>query len=265
MTRRTAISTATGAIAAPAFGQGALAPPVPPAPATFVLVHGAWHGGWCWRDVKRLLLAEGHRVFTPTMTGLGERSHLGRADTGLSVHIEDIAAVLRSEELEGVIVVAHSYAGLPCSYVAGAMPGKVHRLVYLDSLLPTPGRSVFQDMPAQPRAALEKTLLDGFRLPSFRAEMFDVPKTHPNFEWLARRLTAMPMAPFTDMQPPLPPGFAGVAKTYVRCTGNSLDGPRAGAAKAAENGWQVIDLDSGHDAMITAPGETAALLERLAG
>lgn len=262
-TRRATLAGLAAAAAAPVSGQAALPPRIPVPPATFVLVHGAWHGGWCWRDVARRLRDEGHRVLTPTMTGLGERRHLGRVDTGLAVHVEDIAAVLRSEELVDIILVAHSYAGIPCSYAAGALAAQIRRLVYLDSLLPSPGKAFFDDTPPAQRTTIESSLVDGFRLPSFPAEMFDVPKDHPRHAWLARRLTDMPITPFTDIQPPLPGGLAGVPKTYVRCTLNSLDGPKRGAELSAAMGMPVVDLDSGHDAMVTAPAETAALLEKL--
>ena len=91
-------------------------------PATFVLVHGAWHGGWCYARVADILRARGHRVFTPTMTGLGERSHLASADITLSLHVTDIVNVLRWEDLRDVVLCGHSYGGLVISGVVEAVP-----------------------------------------------------------------------------------------------------------------------------------------------
>jgi pimeloyl-ACP methyl ester carboxylesterase len=85
---------------------------LPAVPATFVLVHGAWHGGWCWKKLTPLLRATGHEVFAPTLTGLGERSHLLTRDVGLETHITDIEQVLEYEDLRNVVLVGHSYAGM---------------------------------------------------------------------------------------------------------------------------------------------------------
>ncbi|MBV9253581.1 MAG: alpha/beta fold hydrolase, partial [Actinobacteria bacterium] len=110
--------------------------------ATFVLVHGAWHGGWCWRKLTPLLRAAGHEVFTPTLTGLGERSHLGHPDVGLATHVGDVAQVLWYEDLSNVVLVGHSYGGLVIGGVADQAPGRLKHLVYLDAFVPEHGRSM---------------------------------------------------------------------------------------------------------------------------
>ena len=104
---------------------------------TFVLVHGAWHGGWCWRRVADLLELQGHKVFTPTLTGLGERSHLLTKDINLDTHINDLLGVLEAEDLRNVILVGHSYGGMVATGVADRVPERISRLVYLDCLLYT--------------------------------------------------------------------------------------------------------------------------------
>ena len=111
--------------------------------ATFVLVHGSWHGGWCWQKVARLLRQPGHEVYTPTLTGLGERSHLATKKSGLELHIQDILNVLEFEDLHEVVLVGHSYAGLVITGVAERAPGRVARLVYLDAFIPHAGQSAF--------------------------------------------------------------------------------------------------------------------------
>jgi pimeloyl-ACP methyl ester carboxylesterase len=106
---------------------------------TFLLVHGAWHGGWCWRRVADLLQAKGHKVFAPTMTGLGERSHLMRAGIDLSTHVTDIVNVMKWEGLSGVVLCGHSYGGMVVSGVAEQMADKIASIVFLDAFVPENG------------------------------------------------------------------------------------------------------------------------------
>src|SRR3954453_21148411 len=103
--------------------------------ATFVLVHGAWHGGWCWRRVAPLLRVAGHAVYTPTLTGLGERAHLLTREVGLETHIRDTVNVLECEELNDVILVGHSYGGIVITGTAERAPERVGHLVYLDAMV----------------------------------------------------------------------------------------------------------------------------------
>ena len=117
--------------------------------ATFVLVHGAWHGGWCWKRVRPLLESRGHLVFTPTLTGLGERSHLLARETGLETHIADVVNVIRWEELSEVVLCGHSYGGMVISGVADRVPDRIRSLVYLDAFVPSDGQSLFDFLPAE--------------------------------------------------------------------------------------------------------------------
>ncbi|MGH8724055.1 MAG: alpha/beta fold hydrolase, partial [Burkholderiales bacterium] len=109
---------------------------------TFVLIHGAWHGGWCWRFVRPLL--KGHEVFAPSLTGLGERKHLVRADIGLDTHIEDVAALLEMEDLKDVVLVGHSYGGMVITGAAARAPARIQRLVYLDAFVPESGKCALE-------------------------------------------------------------------------------------------------------------------------
>lgn len=111
--------------------------------ATFVLVHGSSHGGWCWKKIIPLLRKYGHEVFAPTLTGLGERSHLVSKDIGLDTHILDILQVLIYEDLDNVILVGHSYGGLVVGGVAEKVPDRIKRLVYLDAYIPQDNKSAF--------------------------------------------------------------------------------------------------------------------------
>ncbi len=108
----------------------------------FVLVAGAWHGGWAWHKVTKLLRSRGYEVFAPTLTGLGERSHLGTKDVGLEMHIQDICQVIKFESLERVILVGHSYGGLVVEGTADRLPQRIAGIVYLDSYLARNGQSI---------------------------------------------------------------------------------------------------------------------------
>ena len=122
----------------------------------FVLVHGACHGGWCWRHVADRLRASGHRVFTPTCTGLGERAHLMSREITLDTFTQDIAGVIEAEELGDIVLVGHSFGGLPVSGVADIIPDRIRHLVFLDALLAQPGRSAFDGLPPEIVAARRK-------------------------------------------------------------------------------------------------------------
>lgn len=111
--------------------------------ATFVLVHGGWHGGWGWRRLTPLLREAGHEVFAPTLTGLGDRAHLRRLDTGLATHVADVAAVLELDDLHDVVLVGHSYAGMVITGVVQRCGERIRELVYFDAFVPAPGQSFF--------------------------------------------------------------------------------------------------------------------------
>ena len=115
--------------------------------ATYVLVHGGGHGGWCYAKVARLLGAAGHDVATPTFTGLGERSHLLHPGIDLDHHIRDVVAVLHYDDLRDVNLVGHSYGGMVITGVADRAPDRVGRLVYLDAATPVNGQSLVDICP----------------------------------------------------------------------------------------------------------------------
>lgn len=145
--------------------------------ANFVLVHGMGAGGWCWQDVSALLRENGHLVFTPTLTGLGERSHLANADINLSTHIADVENLIRWEQLSDVILVGHSYGGAVVTGAAERVSGQIRRLVYLDAFILRDGESVISLQPSK-RATHYKTLArdsgDGWKIPPNSAEFYGV-------------------------------------------------------------------------------------------
>ena len=116
---------------------------------TFVLVHGAWHGGWCYKRVARLLRQAGHEVYTPTLTGLGERAHLINRAIDLDTHVQDILGVIRCEELSDVVLCGHSYGGMVITGVAEQIAAKIRSLVYLDAFVPENGKCLFDYLPVE--------------------------------------------------------------------------------------------------------------------
>ena len=115
--------------------------------ATFVVAHGAWSAGWAWKKMRPLMRAAGHELWTPTYTGLGERAHLGHADVSLDTHIQDIVAVLETEDLADVILIGHSYGGMVATGVADRARDRVAKLVYLDAFAPADGQAIFDLVP----------------------------------------------------------------------------------------------------------------------
>jgi pimeloyl-ACP methyl ester carboxylesterase len=128
---------------------------------TFVCVHGAWGGGWELKEVATYLRSAGHEVYTPTLTGMGERSHLGRPETNLETYIQDIANVLRYEDLNDVILTGHSFGGMVITGVADRMPERIRHLVYVDAPVPEDGQSLFMLLPKIMRQSEEAAQAEG--------------------------------------------------------------------------------------------------------
>jgi pimeloyl-ACP methyl ester carboxylesterase len=229
----------------------------------FVLVHGAFHGGWCWRRVSGRLCAAGSRVHAPTMTGLGDRAHLLTRAVGLRTFVNDVLGMLLAEEIENAILVGHSFGGVVISGVADLRPDLIRRLIYLDAVVPIGGLSALDLLPAdiaqaRCRAAVESS--DGLAIPVPPAAAFDVPPG-PDRDWLDRRLTPHPFAAYADPVMLAHPVGNFRPKTYIRCTNPVYRAVEPSYARIeAEAGWTLRDLPAGHDAMITAPGPLAELL-----
>jgi pimeloyl-ACP methyl ester carboxylesterase len=156
MGRRTFLGAGTvGAVAAAlSSSQTAVAQAGGESKAPIVLVHGAWHGGWCWKRVAPKLRAAGHDVFTPTLTGVGERVHLAGLGVNLDTHITDVLNVLEVEELSDVVLVGHSYAGMVVTGVADRVGGKLRSLIYLDAFVPGDGRNMIDYVAAERRKGM---------------------------------------------------------------------------------------------------------------
>jgi pimeloyl-ACP methyl ester carboxylesterase len=234
---------------------------------TFVLVHGAWHGGWCWRAVAEMLRAAGHRVFTPTQTGLGERAHLLSRETTLDVFIEDIAQVLHFEQLEDVVLVGHSFGGIAISGVADRMPERLRQLVYLDSLILQHGQTALGQVPPDVAAARVQAAQEssgGLSLPAPPATAFGLLRDE-DIAAVGPRLTPHPMATYTSPLRLKHELANGVARTYIVCTQPGYATLARSRDLARALGWPLREIATGHDAMVSAPAELAAMLTDIAG
>lgn len=231
---------------------------------TFVLVHGAFHGGWCWRAVARLLRETGHSVFTPTLTGLGERRHLMSSALTIDTFVDDVTNLIETEDLTDVILVGHSFGGTVISGVADRMPERIRRLVYLDAITPLAGKSVFEMMPEADRNARLAALAglpDGdVRAPHPPARHFGVHDA-AQAAWVDRRLTPHPTGAYTSPVMLRNPITNGVPAAYIRCTSPAFPSNDPCAAFAqSQISWQYREIATGHNAMISAPLELTDLL-----
>jgi pimeloyl-ACP methyl ester carboxylesterase len=227
---------------------------------TYMLVHGAWHGGWCWAKVARLLRDAGHEVYTPTLTGLGERAHLARPEVDLETHIQDVVAALESEELRQVTLVGHSYGGMVITGVAARTTGRIGHLVYLDAFVPEAGKSMLDYVGARAGAMREAAAAhgEGWKLPAFPPERFGV-TSQRDTEWLNKHLVPQPLR---TLEQPLPAaGGDKLKRTYIYCSKPATGTFDQFAERLRDDRkWTFHDVKTGHDAMVTAPGEIAKIL-----
>src|SRR3954471_18269998 len=234
--------------------------------ATFVLVHGAWHGSWCWARVRRALLDGGHEVFTPTLTGVGERSHLLSRDVDLQVHIDDVVNLIRWEELDEVILCGHSYGGCVISGAADAVPDRIAALVYLDAFLLEDGECLHDLLPDEHRA-LQVSLANehgqGWQVPPIPAEVFNVNPI--DRDWVDRQCTMQPLATF--QQPIRLSGAASLVRRNHFIFASGWEGTPFGPSheRAKARGWTTREIASGHDVMLDAPEALVSELLGIAG
>ncbi len=231
---------------------------------TFVLLHGAWHGGWCWERVASILRARGHRVTMPTQTGLGERAHLMSPDIDLEVFTDDLVNHLIWEDLDQIVLVGHSFGGNATSGAASQVPDRIQRLVYLDALVPISGRSPFEDFP--PGVVAERTRQaeessGGLSIPPPPAAAFGV--TDPDdAAWIESRMTPHPLRTFTSFQTLSPDPANGLPAHYVLCVDPLYGNVEGSLNRARDLGWPISEIATGHDAMVTAPELLCGILER---
>jgi pimeloyl-ACP methyl ester carboxylesterase len=235
---------------------------------TYVLVHGAWHGGWCWSRVATALRATEADVYTPTLTGLGERAHLASRSVGIETHIRDILGVLEYEDLTDVILVGHSYAGIIVTAVADRVPTRVSRLVYLDAVVPKDGQCLLDCFGSEFRSHIEahvKALGEGWLIPAVVAtgRLLGL-DTQDDIDWTIPRLRPHPYRTFHE---PVRLGRLAsqtIPRVFIKCVGT--DGGTSDIDAYKRTATDIEDyyaLAAGHDAMITMPRDVAGLLRRL--
>ncbi|WP_225307889.1 MULTISPECIES: alpha/beta fold hydrolase [unclassified Haloarcula] len=235
---------------------------------TFVLVPGAWLGGWCWKHLTPYLRDAGHEVYTPTLTGLGERAHLGRPDTDLETHIHDIVNVLEYEDLEDVVLVGHSYAGLVVLGVAEEVPERLAHVVYLDALIPMDDEpvSAADFYPPEEWAEMEAAAADndgGWPMPDDHSGWVGL--SDEDTQWMREKAVPHPLNTFTQTVTAENPDATAVPHTYILCQHNGMDDSVLESVRdlCDQRTWDLYELETGHWPMVSTPGQLAQHLLEL--
>ncbi len=231
---------------------------------TFVLVHGAWHGGWCWRRVADLLERKGHKVYAPTLTGLCDRSHLLTKDISVGTHATDIANLIKWEGLTNIVLVGHSYAGFVVTEVAERSGSAISSIVFLDAFLPAPGESLLSLASPVAKKLLEDAIAKGdMAVKPIPAAAFNV--NEKDRAWVDAQCTPHPAGTFADKTAAVGGREKIAKKTYIRAAAYKSPSFDAGLAKAkAAAGWKTFEVPSGHDVMVDMPDRLAEILIEVA-
>ncbi len=233
-----------------------------------VLVHGSGHGGWCWQRVAPLLEAGGHLVYTPTLTGLAERAGELTPEVGLSTHVADVVALLEQQDLRDVVLVGHSYAGAVISGAAESCSARIARLVYLDAFVLRDGESLLDLEPPASRQAfldLARDQGDGWRLPAQEGLLDRWGLTDPEDRlWVWENLTDMPLLASTEPAALPTDAARSLPRSFIRLSNPENPGLLPSIERARDEGCEMLEIATGHDAMVSAPAELAELLELLA-
>ncbi len=227
---------------------------------TLILLHGAWHGGWAWQRVVPLLRGAGHEVHAPTLTGVSDRAHLLTPSVGLSTHVQDVVALIEAYGLHDVVLVGHSYAGQVVTGVADRIPERVSKRVYLDAFVGDDGDAAIDLLPETVAGHYRDSVAGpgfGWLIPVRSLTKLGVTE-EADLEWLNPRLTPHPWLSYTEPLR-LAGDLATVPAAFVECT-DWMRVFQPHADRAAERGWPVHHVPTGHEAMVTAPKELADTL-----
>ncbi len=219
---------------------------------TYVIVHGAWGGGWDWRVVDSMLSLRGHRVVRVTLTGSGERMHLASPDIGLSTHIADVVNTTLWEDLHDVVLVGHSYGGMVITGVVDRIPERIRRVVYVDAMLPDSGESALTVMGSGGLGFLQSTLRSGMSVPPWVTDTLAIPRDVPQS-----------FRTFTDTLHLVSPAARRVPGTFILAVEAAVtpDPFQWAADRAAARGWPVYRLEADHTPERSAREPLVALLD----
>jgi pimeloyl-ACP methyl ester carboxylesterase len=236
-------------------------------PKQYVLLHGAWHGAWAWSKAAPLLRQAGHTVSTPTLSGLGERSHVAAGTSGLAVHVQDIVSHLMMEDLRDVVLVGHSYAGCVLSGVLAARTGRVAHAIYLDAFVPMQGQAMANFLPPPVKADFERLAAQNATVPVPPAASWGERwgLSDPALVvWAQPRMTAQAASSFTE-QVQGDPMLESVRRTYLKCATNpnpQFKNIAAGIQKDAR--FKYAEVEGHHDVMLIDPQRFVSSLLSLA-
>jgi pimeloyl-ACP methyl ester carboxylesterase len=230
--------------------------------AIFVLVPGAWLGGWCWRDVATDLQARGHRVICTTLTGLGERAHLVSPEVGLDTHVCDLVGVLHFRDLSGVTLVGHSYGGTVITAVAERVPDRIGRIVYLDASVPQDGESNNDVLGPEFAAQIRSTAKAGkeWLVPPMSVAGWGLPDGMRRY--VEARLTPHPLRSLDEPVRLRSRAAAMLPRAFMRSSTQSALYGRL-MERGRQQGWYCRDLTGGHYPMLTQPQTVASSLAEL--
>lgn len=237
-------------------------------PKSFILVHGAWHGAWCWADVKSYLEQTGHQVIAPTLKGLGSRASEMSAKIGLIDHIDEVVGAASSAVNTDIILVGHSYGGMVITGAADRLQDIVKTLVYLDAVVPENGATMISAHPSvtpqdsrATEASLKALAPDGVAMMALPPEAFGIPLNHPKYNWVKARVTPHPLKTWLDPINLENPSIAD--RIFIHATDPVLTGSTihlfAAEAKSSTQ-WGYFELATGHDIMVTEPEKLAEIL-----
>jgi pimeloyl-ACP methyl ester carboxylesterase len=262
-TRRTALGTLA------AFSMAGLSGAVQTASAqsaqkTFVLVHGTWHGGWCWRPVADALGRKGHKVYAPSLTGLADRSHLLTKDVNLTTHVNDIANLVKWEDLNDIVLVGHSSAGFAITQAVEQIGPSVASIVYLDAFVPQPGDNLMSLANPFARRQFEDAVARGdLTAKPAPAAAFKV--NEKDRHWVDAKCTPHPLAAVVEKITAAGAREQIARKTYIRASGfESPEFDQTLARMKASPGWKTYQVASGHDVMIDMPDRLVEILLEVA-
>ncbi len=228
---------------------------------TFLVAHGAWSAGWAWKKMHPLMSQAGHRLVTPTYTGLGERAHLASPSNDLETHIQDVLGVIKYEDLREIVLIGHSYGGMVATGVADRAADRISKLVYLDAFVPKDGQAQADLIP------------DGYRTMEERAKSGDGWRVPPNpsppdtsevdLKWIAERRLPQSLRCFVSPLK-LRSGETSLPRTYICCKRVAPGDPfRQFAERAKNEHWRYQELDASHSPHVTSPEALAAILQSL--